>query len=238
MPKAGKKKAPDPLLEVYEAIKRRINRQDTAHMFICKHDLDQVWADHPLPHIFPRFTPEECESVRKDYICVLSILIYVGWTDWSRFRPLFLREGRNDAHLPFADVKFLGTSEQVFHSHQYAFKPAIIEERDERYIQDISTKDRLPFIDEPEFMDNGGYGSVTKRVIAPRCLWNKQDNKDNPKVCGHSLQNFGIHAHSRDPTSPRLSHAKSTNQRFHSRTSIRKWETSISSKKASQIQSA
>lgn len=181
MPKAGKKKAPDPLLEVYGAIKRRINRQDTAHMFICKHDLDQVWADHPLPHIFPTFTPEECESVRKDYICVLSILIYVGWTDWSRFRPLFLREGRNDAHLPFADVKFLGTSEQVFHSHQYAFKPAIIEERDERYIQDISTKDRLPFIDEPEFMDNGGYGSVTKRVIAPRCLWNKQDNKDNPK---------------------------------------------------------
>ena len=193
MPKTGKKKATDHLLDVHNAITRRMHRQQhTAHMFICKHDLEQVWADHPLRLIFPTFTTEEQESIRKHYICVLSILIYVGWTDMSRFRPLFLREtGRDDAHLPFNDLGFLGTSGQVFLSHQHAFKPVVIEEHNERHIQEISTEDRLPFIDEPETMGSGGYGSVTKRVIAPRCLWNKEDNKDNPEVCGNqSLANI------------------------------------------------
>lgn len=184
MPKAGKKKATDHLLDVHQAIARRMHRQNTAHMFISKHDLDQVWTDHPLRQIFPFFTTEEHESVRRDYICVLSILIYVGWTDLSRFRPLFLREtGRDDSHLPFTDVTFLGMSGQVFSSNQFAFKPVVIEERNERFIQDIPPEHRLPFLDEPKSMGNGGYGSVTKRVIAPRCLRNKEENKDNPEVC-------------------------------------------------------
>ncbi len=106
----------------------------------------------------------------------------------SRFRPLFLREpGRDDANLPFKDLGFLGTSGQVFSSYQHAFKPVVIEEHNERHIQEIPTENRLPFIDEPEFMGIGGYGSITKRVIAPRCLSNKGDNKDNPEVCGNIL---------------------------------------------------
>ncbi len=187
MPKGSKKKPPDPLLDVHNAIQRKMHRlQHPAHTFICKHDLDQVWADHPLRLIFPKFTLEEQESVRRDYICVLSILIYIGWNDMSRFRPLFLREpGHDDASLPFTDLGILGTSEQVFLSYQRAFKPVVIEEHNARHLQEISAEDRLPFINEPEFMGNGGYGSVTKRVIASRCLWNKGDNKDNPEVCNY-----------------------------------------------------
>ena len=190
MPKVSKKKA-DPLLEVLNAIKCKMHRQRTAHVFICKYDLEQVWADRPLIQIFPSYDSEDREDIRENYICVLSILIYIGWTDMSRFRPLFLREvGHADANLPFTDLTFLGTSGHMFSLHQHEFKPVVIEERNERYIQNIPTEHRLPFIHEPELMGNGSYGSVTKRVIAPRCLRNKEDIKDNPEVRGHSLKAF------------------------------------------------
>ena len=192
MGKGGKKKAVNPLPEFQElkdAINRTMHRQHTPHMFICKHDLDRIWADHSLNNYFPKLTLEERRSIRENYLRVLSILIHAGWTDLSRFRPLFLREaGRDDAHLPFQDLSFLGDFRPTFSFHQYAFTPIVIEEHNERYIQAISPQLRLPFIEEPELMGIGGYGSVTKRVIARRCLWNKQDNKDNPEVCGHSLQ--------------------------------------------------
>lgn len=190
MAKASKKMS-DPLLDVYNAIKRKMHRQRTAHVFICKYDLEQVWADRPLSQIFPSYKSEDWEDIRGNYICVLSILVYIGWTDMSRFRPLFLREvGRDDANLPFTDLTFLGTSGHMFSLHQHEFKPVIIEERNERYIQNIPTEHRLPFIHDPEFMGNGSYGSVTKRVIATRCLRNEENNKDNPEVCGNFLKTF------------------------------------------------
>lgn len=195
MPKAGKKKAPEPkpLLDVQEAIQRKMHWRKTHREFICKYDLDQIWADYSLTQIFPNFTPQERESIRKDYMRVLSILIYIDWNGLSRFRPLFLREnGRDDAHLPFTDLAFLAGSKDLFSFHQHAFKPVVIEEHNERHIQEISEEHRLPFTEEPELVGNGGYGSVTKRVIAPRCLWNKEENKDNPEVCGHSLHEFGV----------------------------------------------
>ena len=192
MPKARKKNAIVPFLEIQNAISAKMNGQHAAHKFICKDDLDQVWADRPLRTIFPNFSQDECDSTRQSYICVLSILIYADWADLkSRFRPLFLREdGRDDTHLPFKDLDFLGKFAPTFSSHQQAFKPVIIEERNERYIQTIPPERRLPFIGEPEPLGKGGYGSVTKRLIAPRCLWNKRDNKENKEVCSNSLQIF------------------------------------------------
>ena len=198
MAKASKKKATDPLLDVYNAIERKMHRQHTPHIFISKYDLEQVWADHPLSQIFPTYDPEERESIRQNYIRVLSTLVYIGWSDMSRFRPLFLREvGRDDASLPFTNMTFLGTSEHMFSTYQHAFKPVVIEERNERHIQNIPTEHRLPFMHEPEFMGSGGYGSVTKRVIAPRCLRNEEDNKDNPEVCGHFLKHSRTQTHFR-----------------------------------------
>lgn len=189
MAKSSKTKAADPLLDVYNAIERRMHRKRTPHVFICRHDLEQVWADHPLSQIFPTYDPEELESIRRNYICVLSTLVYIGWTDMSRFRPIFLREaGRDDAHLPFTNMEFLRTSEHMFSLYQHAFKPTIIEEHNERYIQNIPTEYRLPFMHEPESVGNGSYGSVTKRVIAPRCLRNEEDIRDNPEVCSQSLK--------------------------------------------------
>lgn len=196
MPKAGKRKATDSvsqkqLLQIQQAIKGKMHRQNTAQMFICRDDLKQVWAPHALSHMFPNLVSEDWNSIREEYICVLSILIYIGWTDWSRFRPLFLREsGRDDSCLPFADLAFLETSELVFSSHQHSFTPVVIEEHNQPHIQVIKPEYRLPFMDEPESLGTGGYGSVTKRVIAPRCLWNSEDNKDNPKVCPHPLSTF------------------------------------------------
>ena len=191
----GKEIAIDPIIAIQDAIHRRMHRQQNSilmnpHMFICKHDLDLVWADHPLCDIFPSFNSKDCESIRKSYICVLSILIFVNWADLrSLFRPLFLRmPGRDDEHLPFTDLAFLGASRRLFADYQYAFMPVVIEEHNQKWIQEIPTEYRLPFINDPEDVRLGGYGSVTKRVIAPRCLKNKEDNKDNPEVCGHSSQ--------------------------------------------------
>ena len=189
MPKAGRKKPPtDPLLDIQDAINRKMHRQHTPHTFICKHDLIQVWADHPLREIFPKFDSKDLESIRDSYLCILSILILIDWTELrSRFRPVFLREpGRDDEHLPFTDLAFLGTSRQIFSDYQFAFTPVIIEEHTERFVQEIPTEYRLPFTNEPKDVRLGGYGSVTKRIIAPRCLKNKEDNRDNPEVCIHS----------------------------------------------------
>ena len=203
MAKNGKKKATHSVLanqdeidrtvlDIQNAIRRSMYLQkDMAHMFICKHDLRLLWADCPLQSIFPSFSPGERQSIRQDYICVLSILIYIAWSDWNRFRPLFLKQpGRKDADLPFQDLDFLGTSEQMFSSYQYAFTPVVIEEHNQKHIQEIQTEYRLPFINDPEDMRMGGYGSVTKRVIAPRCLRNKEDTKENSEVCSYSLHMF------------------------------------------------
>ena len=190
MTNASKKKKPDDhLLDVQNAIKRRMHRQQTNDMFICKHDLDLIWADHPLPNIFPKFETKECESIRDRYICVLSTLVFIDWTDIkSRFRPVFLREPeRDDEHLPFTDLTFLGASGHIFSLFQHAFKPIVIEKHNQRHIQDIRSEYRLPFINEPEDVRLGGYGSVTKRIVAPRCLKNKEDNTDNPEVGGFFL---------------------------------------------------
>ena len=190
MPKAGKKMANDPLMDVQEAILGKMHRQQTPHMFICKPDLDSVWTDHPLRNIFPKFDPREWDTIRKRYVRVLSILVLIDWTDLrSRFRPVFLRDpAHDDEHLPFTDLEFLGTSRQVFASYQHAFTPTVIEERKEKHIQVIPAECRLPFVNEPEDVRLGGYGSVTKRIIAPRCLKNKEDNTDNPEVGGRSSQ--------------------------------------------------
>ena len=189
MPKAGKKMASDPLVSIQEAILSKMHRQETPYMFICKHDLDLVWADHPLCNIFPNFNPSEWDMIRKRYIRVLSILIIIDWTDLTRrFRPVFLRDPKHDdQHLPFNDLKFLGPSRQIFASYQHAFTPIVIEERKEKHIQDIPAECRLPFINEPEDVRLGGYGSVTKRIIAPRCLKNMKDKTDNSEVGGRSL---------------------------------------------------
>ena len=188
MPKTSKKKPVDPLLDIQGAINRKMHRRQTPHRFICKRDLDLIWADHPLRNIFPKFEQRDYESIRDSYICVLSILILINWPDLrSHFRPFFLREPeRDDEHLPFTDLDFLGASGQVFSDYQHAFKPVIIEEHSQKHIQDIQSEYRLPFINEPEDVRLGGYGSVTKRIVAPRCLKNKESNQDNPEVCGHS----------------------------------------------------
>lgn len=179
----------DPLLVVQDAINRKMNHGDqTNAMFICKDDLVSIWADHPLRNIFPNFEQREYESIRARYICVLSTLVLIDWPDIrSRFRPVFLREGeRDDEHLPFTDLAFLGASGRSFSAFQQAFKPIIIEEHSQKHIQVIRSEYRLPFIKKPENVRLGGYGSVTKRTIARRCLKNMERNQDNLEVCGYS----------------------------------------------------
>ena len=189
MPKAGKKKPHEPLVDIQDAINRKMCRPQTPYEFICKHDLNEVWPDERLRNLFPNFSWEECKTIRESYICVLSILVYIDWGDLkTRFRPVFLREAeRDDEHLPFTDLDFLGTSRQMFASFQHAFTPVVIQEHNKNYIQDIPTESRLPFLHEPEDVGLGGYGSVTKRAIAPRYLRNQADNKENPDVCDHYL---------------------------------------------------
>ena len=247
MGRNGKKKANQSVLanhndiksivsSIQKAINSRMHRQkEPDRKFICRHDLDQVWkSSPPIEKIFPNFDAKECESVRTEYICVLSILIYIDWSDWSLFRPNILRPGHKDLDLPFNDLNFLGTSGQVFSDHQYSFTPVVIEKHRKAHIQFIKPEVYLPFIEEPDFLGKGGYGSVTRRVIAPRCLVDKEGKSENSEVCAMSCKISGIYAHPRCLSSRHPSLAKSTKARLLCGISIKNSTALIISKRVSQ----
>ena len=207
MGKNGKKKAhqsvladkndvQNTVLNIQRAIQKSMHRQEnSARMFICKHDLEQIWKGSPsIKNIFPNFNTDECEYVIKECICILSTLVFIGWSDWSLFRPDIIRAKLKDTDLPFKDTSFLKsflkTSEPAFSYYQHSFTPVVIEKWRETHIQPIPPELYLPFIEAPDLMGKGGYGSVTRRVIAPRCLEDKEGKSYNSEVCGHALHRW------------------------------------------------
>ena len=159
-------------------------------MFICDHELRDIWVNHNLTSLFPssKYSDEERKKIGKDYLRVLSILILVGWSldDLvTKFRTQFLRApGRADRDLPLNrdQLSFLNNSAFTFTRHQYHFVPAVIEQSDTCYIQEI--KDRpLPFTKSTSPVGDGAFGTVSFVTIAPRCIQLKKGNFVNSDVC-------------------------------------------------------
>lgn len=148
---------------------------DSSKKFICRTRLDSIWSEVNLQAIpgFEKYPEPERLKAKQDYVLVLSILIYMGWSDLHRFRPVFMRARLDDKHLFFDDGQlrqWLGRATNTFLTCQYHFKPAIISRKPVAFKQFIDTRDRLPFTKEPVTLGSGGYGTVSLRVIAPRCF--------------------------------------------------------------------
>ena len=161
------------------------HNENPSKMFLSDSELQAVWHDYHLSTIFPtqRWTVEQWQQIRTDYLKVLSILIWIDWTPLAEnFRAVFfMHRDRRDACLPFSMEKlnFLAGSALTFFQTQYAFLPVVIHDKDEMFVHNLEPLERLPFIEEARDIASGGFGHITKVVIAPRCLLKKgRDNRE------------------------------------------------------------
>ena len=125
-----------------------------------------------------------------EMIQIMSILIRISFDQWSKFGEKFVHHGdRRDCNLPFAletlqEKGFLGVSlGELFYEKQFAFCPVPIPEQEDQFILD--REKRLPWIDEPKFVEKGGYGEVNKRTVAKGFL-RFQNRTTNLEVSCHS----------------------------------------------------
>ena len=195
-----KTNAASPVKAIQEAIRAGMynsdDPSDASKVFICEHNLELAWRGHDLKNIFPstKFDNEDRKVIRESFIRVLSILLLIGWSIKdlkNKFRPLFLRAGREDNKFPLPEeqLSFLDTSSFIFWQQQFAFYPAIIQESETSYIQEIEKNRRLPFSGKPVEVGHGGYGRVSRESIAPRCLQNRGKHTENFEVvdCPYSI---------------------------------------------------
>jgi len=126
-----------------------------------------------------------------EMIQIMSILIRISFEQWPQFGEKFVNHGdRRDCNLPFAletlqEKNFLGKSlGALFYEKQFAFCPVLIPEQEDEFVLD--REKRLPWIDEPEQIGEGGYGVVTMRTVAKGFL-RFQDRTTNLEVsrCCH-----------------------------------------------------
>ncbi|QKX58024.1 uncharacterized protein TRUGW13939_05144 [Talaromyces rugulosus] len=118
------------------------------------------------------------EEIHAHFLQTISILIYVGWDDWSRFYEIFFSHRdadeqlcRTDRRIPEYDVQtlkkddFLGPSfGSKFFDNRYFFCPIDIEEGSHLK---FGVGWKLPFLaGKSSHCGIGGSGIVTKEVIA------------------------------------------------------------------------
>ena len=190
----------DPLAPIQHAILQRMHRPEKgdSNMFICDHELREVWEHYDLRPIFPTgsWSDEDRRQIRKEFLKILSILILTKWLDLKllyQFRiHFFTRSDRNDTSLPLLgnQLTFLGRSAYLFQHWQYAFIPVIIKECDKMYVQEVKSEERLPFMENSLEIGSGGFGIVSKVLIAPRCLINETEDSENRQVISYALKDF------------------------------------------------
>ena len=182
---------------IREEIASKMHRAgDPTKRFMTEEVLRGIWkADAKLIHLgnILKLNSDEKDIVEKDLLQTLTILVMICWTNWARFKDIFLHhqtaKGKRDrtdraiCEYTFEGLvsqSFLNSSAkaQSFLDNRYSFQPLFIEEG-----KIIVKKDkgwRLPFQDESgEVIGNGSYGEVTKEVIAARQFRNSEslDNK-------------------------------------------------------------
>lgn len=130
------------------------------------------------------WSDEDRRQIRTEYLKVLLILTLTKWLDLNRldqFRlDFFSRPDRNDGSLPLLgdQLAFLGRSDIYssngsMHSFPSSLKNAIIS------IQEVSFKERLPFMENSSKIGSGSFSSISKVVIAPRFLLHETELTQN-----------------------------------------------------------
>ncbi|KAL3494905.1 kinase-like domain-containing protein [Aspergillus germanicus] len=119
--------------------------------------------------------PYTVEDLRTNFLQTLSILAYGHWTDWPRFDSIFLvrHSDRTDRGIPHYDIQTLANNEFLgppagnrFYDDRHLFCPIDVVENG-NLTRDGTWK--LPFLEgKSEPCGSGGFGRVTKQVIAAR----------------------------------------------------------------------
>lgn len=143
--------------------------------FICTQKLiNEFWNEHSVEKIvaFQKYDQDVFTKIKNRFLRVLSIAIFTEWNDLIRFSPVFVQEGLDDNSLFFDEsrLSLMETGIDNFVAQQYLFKPETIKQTRQSLIQECPDMGRLPFINEPELLGRGGFGSVSKMQIAPYCL--------------------------------------------------------------------
>jgi len=140
-----------------------------------------------------RLNTDELNIVEKELLHTVTILVKIGWRDWSRFKHIFFDHHDENGHRVRTDQKicdynfnalvsqsFLQKREkaQSFLDNRYCFQPLVIEEG--KVIIKEEEGWRLPFVNEKkDVVGWGSYGEVTKEIIAVRQFRSCQ-NLENP----------------------------------------------------------
>ncbi|RJE24917.1 hypothetical protein PHISCL_02749 [Aspergillus sclerotialis] len=171
----------DLLHEIDQATCRK-NRP--SEKFVPYAALEAIWTESRLEEfvhlIHPGFDRDLIPFVRENLLRTLSILVSISWglKEWELFGVIFLHRrnergvrDRLDDRIPnytlgalteFLDPIYAGR----FLSERWTFYPIVLEEGK---TQHFSGDWRLPFVNEESIkIGSGGYGQVTKEVVAKR----------------------------------------------------------------------
>jgi hypothetical protein len=184
--------------EIYDDIQAK-EKGATDKEFLTEHDLEKIWTSERLTPFLECADISVSEDVfseaRDNFKKILSILVEIGWPaeEWHKFKQHIWEQvdsegnrSRADANLPFSadHINFLDSRcRKSFLSAQYKFIPICIKESvHNRH----DAKLRLPFVNtEVDCIGNGGYGVVTKEVIACRQFFYATKSKNEVRLCAY-----------------------------------------------------
>jgi hypothetical protein len=129
---------------------------------------------------------DQLDFISKHLLRTLSILVYIEWKKWPKFKRIFMRdqgfrEDRLDSKLPhdiaiLRDESFLKKSlGQKFFGSQYIFVPIILTQGK---FDTYPIERRLPLNTDTVLLGSGAFGIVTKEVIPAGYLVLMHDNKE------------------------------------------------------------
>lgn len=157
-------------------------KDKASEKFVPYAALERIWTDARLEEFVdlsrPGFDRTLIPFVKENLLRTLSILVYISWPDWPSFGSIFVHHrnvhgdrDRLDDRIPRYDRDILCTFldrmwANRFLAERWTFFPIVLEEGRMQYFPGDW---RLPFVNpQPIPIGSGGYGEVTKEVIASR----------------------------------------------------------------------
>lgn len=157
-------------------------KDKASEKFVPYAALERIWTDVRLEEFIDLFRPgfdrTQIPIVKENLLRTLSILVYISWPEWQSFGSTFLHHrnakgdrDRLDDRIPYYDRDTLSTFLDLmwanrFLDERWIFFPIVLEEGQ---IQRFHRDWRLPFVNpQPIPIGSGGYGQVTKEIIASR----------------------------------------------------------------------
>lgn len=169
----------NPFFRAYREIQERVqgDKHDDDSLFVTYESLKEIWhyellRDFFVAHKVP-ISHEQIAFVRKNSLRMLSILVDIyhenehqGLRNAELWLSRLIAEPPLDPQLPLEPTVLKDMQLPLprrFNKDQYKFVPAVI--RGAGVIQRID-KRRLPFVEEPRNIGEGGFGEVFRVKIA------------------------------------------------------------------------